>query len=139
MRHAAAELCLLVSQGAHDRIRQALHLAADNCTLARFPKAVESSRWLDGGRGWGARAGGMTGLDRHAASFVCQPEFHGQLDWGNGARLLSCLGIYSWVAAFAAVSARSSARLPVLPQRARVRRRRAVQLVESRVLPRYLT
>lgn len=44
MRHAAAELCLLVSQGAHDRIRQALHLAADNCTLARFPKAVESSR-----------------------------------------------------------------------------------------------
>ena len=31
MRHAAAELCLLVSQGAHDRIRQALHLAADNC------------------------------------------------------------------------------------------------------------
>lgn len=47
MRHAAAELCLLVSQGAHDRIRQALHLAADNCTLARFPKAVESS-----GCGW---------------------------------------------------------------------------------------
>lgn len=78
MRHAAAELCLLVSQGAHDRIRQALHLAADNCTLARFPKAVESSRWLDGGRGWGARAGGMTGLDRRR-SFVCQPEFHGRL------------------------------------------------------------
>jgi hypothetical protein len=45
VRHAAAELCLLVSQGAHDRIRQALHLAADNCTLARFPKAVESSGW----------------------------------------------------------------------------------------------
>ena len=45
MRHAAAELCLLVSQGAHDRIRQALHSAADNCTLARFPKAVESCGW----------------------------------------------------------------------------------------------
>lgn len=35
----------------------------------------------------------MTGLDRHAASVVCQPEFHGQLDWGNGAGLLSW-GVY---------------------------------------------
>lgn len=76
MRHAAAELCLLVSQGAHDRIRQALHLAADNCTLARFPKAVESSGWRR--MEARARAGGMTGLDRRG-SFVCQPEFHGRL------------------------------------------------------------
>ena len=87
MRHAAAELCLLVSQGAHDRIRQALHLAADNCTLARFPSAVESSGWgwREEARGCLERAGGKTGLDRRgsrqAASFVCQPESHG--DWGK--------------------------------------------------------
>lgn len=69
MRHAAAELCLLVSQGAHDRIRQALHSAADNCTLARFPEAVESCGWRRMGieRGRHDRIG-------QAASFVCQPE-----------------------------------------------------------------
>jgi hypothetical protein len=57
VRHAAAELCLLVSQGAHDRIRQALHSAADNCTLARFPKAVESSGWRKMERGRHDRIG----------------------------------------------------------------------------------
>ena len=72
MRHAAAELCLLVSQGAHDRIRQALHSAADNCTLARFPEAGESCGWRRTGlRGRHDRIG-QARLSRLCVSRSCK-------------------------------------------------------------------
>jgi hypothetical protein len=126
--------CDCWSQGAHDRIRQALHLAADNCRLlaSRKPwRALDE----DG-------AGGMTGLDARLCVSRSSRVIIGTAREAVTTGAASSSSSYVWmpglgsVAAFAARSAREAchatrrARYPVacLPARylglARARKRR---------------